>query len=710
MRFLGALLAASALTAPAFAAQPREKCGAEINYDDADIRAVVDEISMRTGRIFIIDPRVQGRVTVKSPPNGGICAEEAWELFQSVLRVNGFIATPVGLNKYRIVPVQDGPRSAGPVGGARAASGDIVSEVVPLRYVDAREAAANIAQIINERGVVSPVRAGNSLIIVDTADNLKRIKQILADLDRDRTVYRTIPLANANAGDVARTVAAIAKQEGGEGQDARPFSVVPVDANNSILIRAEPAVLNRLSNVVAELDRLGGAQADLSVIPLANTDAEEMAKLLREIAGGSASGASSSSAPAGQGAPAAPSIAPATSSGRAVITFHKPTNSVIISADADMQRTLQGVIAQLDVRRAQVQVEAIIVEVSDRAARELGVQNFFSGTNNSAVPFTTTNFTSASPSVLSLAGPALLQTGRLPNSVSDSLSSSLTQAAVTSLLGINGFGIGGAGEIGDTVFGAIVTAVKQDRGSRILSTPSVVTLDNAEAELSVGQEIPITTGEAVGDNFQNAFRQVDRRDVGVILKVTPQINEGGTVTLKVVQETSSVAGQVISTSTDLITNKRRISTSALVDDGDILVIGGLIDDTAETNATKVPGLGDLPVAGALFRQTARTKERRNLMVFIRPTILQDRASAGQVTQRKIDYLRTRQFLYTGDPSSDLEKLIGQLTGKGPLPTRDGAPAPSSSTLPQSPSVKAPAASSSAPTAEAPQSPASPAPQ
>lgn len=674
MRFVHALFVASAATVlcgPATAA-PRDKCGAEINYDDADIRTVVDEISIRTGRIFIVDPRVTGRVTVKSPPNGGICAEEAWELFQSALRVNGFVATPIGQNKYRIVPVQEGARSAGPVGG-KAAGGDMVTEVIPLRFVDSREAAANIAQIVSANAVVTPVRSPNSIIIADTGDNIRRIKQLIAGIDRDRTVYRTIPLSNANASDVARTVQAIAKQENPEGGD-RPVSIVPVDSNNTILIRAEPAVLNRLSGVVAELDRLGGSRADLAVIPLSNTDAEDMAKLLREIAGGGRSDSASVSAAPGQpgGAPAAPLLAP-TSSGRATITFHKPTNAVIINADPEMLKTLQGVIAQLDVRRAQVQVEAIIVEVSDRTARELGFQNFVSGTNNSAVPFTTTNFQNVTPNILSLAGPALLQTGNLPSTVSSSLTSTLTQTAVQSLLGINGFGFGGAGAIGDTVFGVILTAVKEDQGSRILSTPSVVTLDNAQAELSVGQEIPITTGEAVGDNFQNAFRQIDRRDVGVILKVTPQINEGGTVTMKVEQETSSVAGQVISTSTDLITNKRRISTTALVDDGSIMVIGGLIDDTTETNATKVPGIGDVPGIGSLFKRSGKTKARRNLMVFIRPTILQDRESANQVTQRRIDYLRSREFLYTGDPSSDLERLIDQVTGKGPRPKADPAP-------------------------------------
>lgn len=650
---LSALLCAAPVVA---AAQPRPGCGAEINYEKADIRAFIDEIALRTGRVFILDPRVEGQVTVKSPPNGGLCPDEAWELFQATLRVHAYVATPVGVNKYRIVPVQDGPRSAGPVGaGVR---GDLVTEVVRLRYIDAREAAANLAQIVNERGVVSPQRGGNSLVIVDTADNVVRLKKVLATLDQDTTVYRTIPLANASATDVARMVTQIAKQEaGGEGASVSPVTVVPVEANNSILVRAEPAVLNRLSGVIIELDRLGEQQSDLAVIPLSNTDAEEMAKLLRELQSGQPSAAT----PDGQAAPA--------QAGRTTITFHKPTNSLIINGDADTQRRMQSVVAQLDVRQAQVLVEAIIVEVSDNAARELGVQYFLTGLGGSAVPFSTTNFQSSTPNVLSLVGPTLLETDNFPDlgdadSDDSSFSDTLAQAAISSLLGINGFALGGAGQLGENgVFGAVLNAVREDRGSKILSTPSVVTLDNTEAELSVGQEIPITTGEAVGDDFQNAFRQIDRQDVGVILRVTPQINEGGTVTMKIEQETSSVAGQVISTSTDLITNKSRIATTALVDDGAILVVGGLIDDSSETVATKVPGLGNLPGFGNLFRTQTRSRTRRNLMVFLRPTILQDRESSESVTRKKLDFLRLRDFLYSGDPSDDLENLIRDLTGK-----------------------------------------------
>lgn len=645
---------AALLQAGAGYAQESGECAAELNYDDADIRAVVDEIAVRTGRTFLLDPRVTGRVTVKSPPNGRLCAEEAWELFQAMLRVNGFAATPIGAAKYKIVPVQEASRAAGPVG--TGVGGDLVTEIVRLRYVDAREAAANLSQIINERGVAAPVRSGNAVILVDTADNIVRLKEVLSQIDRDSTVYRTIPLNNAAAADVARVVSGLAKEisEEGGGQGAQ-ISVVPVEASNSILIRAEPSMINKLSSVIAELDRIGGAKSDLSVIFLNHADAEELAPLLKEVANAQQPGAAE-----GQPAPAQ----------RATIAFHKPTNSVIISGDADIQRTLTSVISQLDVRRPQVLVEAIIVEITDKTARELGLQYFVSGSEGSQVPFSTTNFGSAQPNVLAAAGATILN-GRKDDF--GDLQGKLADAALTSLLGVNGFALGAAGKRGDTLFGAVLTAIKQDTSSNVLSTPSVVTLDNQTATLSVGQEIPITTGEAVGDNFSNAFRTVSREEVGVILEVTPQINEGGTVSLEITQETSSVAGQIISSSTDLITNKRVISTTALVDDGDILVIGGLIDETRETSEEKIPFLGDIPLAGNLFKTSGRSHERRNLMVFIRPTILRDQGTARAATNKKLDYLRAREMLYQGAPVSDIDRLIDRVTGSNGAP-KTGAPA------------------------------------
>ena len=639
-------LSVAAFAAPAVA---QENCGDALNYEDADIRAIIDEIAIRTGRTFLLDPAVQGRVTVKSPPNGGLCADEAWELFQAMLRVNDFVATPVGDGKYRIVPLQEGARTAGPVDGGKGS--DLTTQIVRLNYIDAREAAANLAQIIGNNAVVSPVRTGNSVIIVDTADNVARIREVLNQLDRDTTIYRTIPLQYASAGEVARLVRELAQEMSEENGGRATYSVVAVEASNSLLIRAAPNLMRRLELVIGELDKYGEATSELTVTILKHADAEELAPLLSDVA-------NNVTPRTGE---------PPTVGGRTAISFHKPTNAIIINGDANIQRTLQNVISQLDVRRAQVLVEAIIVEVSDTTARELGVQYFLTGSQSSGVPFTATNFSNAQPNILAAAGTALLRGGGFPTGLSgdaaDDAANDLADAALTSLLGARGITIGGGTDLGNgNIFGAILTAIKADTDSNVLSTPSVVTLNNQTARLSVGQEIPITTGEAIGDNFSNAFRTINREQVGVILEVTPQINDGNTVTLEIVQETSSIAGPITTTSTDLITNKREITTTALVDDGEILVIGGLIGDTRENKAEKVPFLGDVPGLGNLFRSTSREQRRQNLMVFIRPTIIRDRETAATATKRKFDYMRARELLRDGAAISDMERLINEVTG------------------------------------------------
>ncbi len=620
----------------------QENCAAALNLEDADVREVVDEIALRTGRKFVLDPRVQGRVTIKSGPDTTLCADETWELFQAALRAVGFTAAPISGNNYRVIPVQEGARAAGAIGSGE--SGDIITKIVRLRHVDAREAAANLTQIVGERGVVAPVRSGNAIIIVDTSENIERLEQVLRQVDRDTSVYRTFSLENASAGEVARVLSDLAQEISDEGGGGARTSIVPVEASNSILIRGEPTIIDRLAGVVGELDRMGATKSDLSVIYLNHSDAEEMATLLNEVANAEGAGTEG----AGQR--------------RASISFHRPTNAVIVSGDANIQRTLKNVVGQLDLRRAQVLVEAIIVEISDNTARELGIQYFITGTQGSRVPFSTTNFASAQPNILAAAGATILD-GQEEGSAIGDAADLVAEAALTSLLGINGFALGGAGKTSDgTIFGAILTAIKQDDTSNVLSTPSIVTLDNQLATLSVGQEIPITTGEAVGDNFSNAFRTVSREQVGVILEVTPQINEGGTVTLQIRQETSSVSGPILSTSTDLITNKREIVTTALVDDGDILVIGGLIDEQRFNSEDKVPLLGDIPIAGNLFKTSVRSKDRRNLMVFIRPTILRDRDTAAAATRKKMDYIQAREMLQTGQPRSNFERLIDQVTG------------------------------------------------
>lgn len=659
--FRRAALLAGAAVIQIGVAFAQDGCGEALNLEDADIRSVVDEIAIRTGKKFVLDPRVQGRVSIKSGPNGGLCADEAWELFQAALRVTGFTAAPISGDSYRIIPVQEGSRAAGPVG--KGEPGNFVTQIVRLNHIDAREAAANLAQLVSERGVVAPVRSGNAVILVDASDNIERLRQVLAQLDRDTTVYRTLPLQNASAIEVAKVLTNLAREISDEGAPgASSVSVVPVQGSNSILLRAEPVILSRLIGVVAELDRIGQTKSDLSVITLNHSSAEEMSTLLKELANSEVAAAS------GEGAAAS-----ASGPKRANISFHKATNSVIISGDADIQQTLRKVVQQLDVRRAQVQIEAIIVEVSDTTARELGVQYFLAPTGNAKnrVPFTATNFQSAQTNLLASAGALLLNDSNVQSAVGTTGSTTVTNAAINSLLATNGLIGGIGGKIGkDILFGAVINALKQDTQSNVLSSPSVVTLDNQEATLSVGQEIPITTGEAVGNNFTNSFRTVSREEVGIILKVTPQINDGGTVTLEIEQEISSVDRQLLN-STDLITNKRVITTTALVDDGDLLVIGGLIDQTDSFTEDKVPLLGDIPVAGNLFKTQGRSRQRRNLLVFLRPTIIRDRAAAEAVTRKKFDYIKGRELLSTGRPQSELERLIEQVTGG----TTPEAPAP-----------------------------------
>lgn len=650
------LCAASAFAlASVAAAHAQNDCAGSVNFEEADIRAVIAEFASRTNHKYVIDPRVNGTVTIKSGPNGGLCAEEAWELFQAALRVNNFTAVPINGDSYRIVPIQDGARSASPVGdGAR---GNFVTEIIRLKYVDAREVAATLTQITSERGVVSPVRTSNALILVDIANNMNRLRQVIAELDKDTTIYRTIALQNMSAIEAARIVSDLANEISEETTQRSPVQVLPVDASNSLLVRAEPQILARITRVISELDRVGGAHGGLSVITLSHADAGEMAELLRTIIGDQSSGG-------GDGVTAALST-------RNTITFDPATNSVIISGDAAIQKTLSDVITQLDVRRAQVLVEAIIVEVSDGTARELGLQYFLSGdgSENNRVPFTQTNFASAQPNILASAGAFLLNDSPVFGGDGDGDSSNdgaaqLASTALSSLLAVNGFALGGAGQLDDgTVFGAVLTALQQDDDSRVLSLPSIVTLDNQLATLSVGQEIPITTGEAVGDNFSGgAFRTVSREEVGIILEVTPRITDGDTVTLEIRQESSSVAGQIISSSTDLITNKSEFNTVALVDDGDILVLGGLIDQTESRAEDKVPFLGDVPVFGNLFKTQGRSSDRRNLMVFIKPTIIRDRETARSATSKKLDYIRARELLSTDRPYSDLDRLIEQATG------------------------------------------------
>ena len=683
---LGTSLAALALGAsPALARTGApENCTIKFNFDGgADLQALITQMARDTGRTVTIDRSVNGKVNIRAPEDATMCPDEAWSAFQNILRINGFVATPVADMKYNIIPLAQGQRAPGPV-GTNDGDGGIVTQIFRLQYIDAQEAARNLALINSEGAVVTAIRSSNSLLVVDSTANMERIAKVLKDLDRDTREFRTVSLINASARDVARVLGDVAQDLAEEnGSAVGRVSVVPVDTSNSLLIRAEPRVMYKLANVIRELDRAGESSTEISVIALKHADAEDMLPLLQEMFGnGSSVGATGSPAPGGG--------ASTSGGGRQVISSYIATNAIVVRGDAVLRREVEAIVQQLDVRRAQVLVEAIIVDISDSTAREIGVQYFLSGSGDSVVPFST-NVAGQNPNVLTAAGAAF--TGALTPSIQNQsvvtttapdgtvtttnngqggllnsdFTSALTAAAVSSLLGINGFGLGGAGQFGNgNIFGALLTAIQQDGSSRVLSTPSVVTLDNQTASLSDGQEIPITTGEQIGDNFAGAFRQVSREQVGIILEVTPQITEGGTVLMEIRQEISSIAGPILATSTDLITNNSEINTTAVVDDGDILVIGGLISDDQAINEDKVPFLGDIPGIGNLFKTSSRSKRRNNLMIFIRPTIIRDRATANSATRRKFDYIRAQEVLNDPRAQEDFDRLLNDITG-----ARDG---------------------------------------
>jgi general secretion pathway protein D len=328
-------------------------------------------------------------------------------------------------------------------------------------------------------------------------------------------------------------------------------------------------------------------------------------------------------------------VAAGNSRRRAIIARYEGANALIIAAPPEIQRELGEVIRQLDTRRAQVQVEAVIVEISDTAAKQLGVQFLLAG-RDGTVPLVSSNFSNASPNLLAIAGAVAAEKGAITGEAADQF----REAAVRSLLGATGLTSGIASLGGSTIFGFVINAVKSDADSNILSTPSIMTLDNQPARILVGQEIPVTTGEALGNNLDNSFRTVQRQDVGIQLSVKPQINAGGTVTLTINQVVSSIAATVAER--DFILNKRELETSVTVGDGQILALGGLLDDNERRTLQKIPILGDIPGLGVFFRSTTRSRQKTNLMIFIRPTIVRSQEQADSVTANRWDSVREQQ--------------------------------------------------------------------
>ncbi len=638
---LALLLAGSpAITVAQQAAPPEQG----INLQGADLRAFIQDVSRATGSTFILDPRVQGTVTITSEEP--LSPADLLGVLLATLRTQGLVAIPTGTGAYRVVPddtAAQQPASAGEEGQAFGTT------VFPLRNIDARTAAETLKPLVGRGGVVAPTPQGNSLLVADYVDNLNRLRALIGQIDQDRSDIRTITLRNSAAREIAGVISQlVATPGGGEGGRPGTLTVIPVESSNSLMLRGDPVVVQRMATLVADLDHRASTSGDVRVVRLQHADAEQLLPVLEQIIGQAPTG--SSAAPAAAGA--APAAAAVTGARRATIARFQGANAIVISADAENQRMLGDVIRQLDTRREQVLVEAIVVEVSDGTAKELGVQFLLAGKNGN-IPFSATNFPGSGPGLLSLAAAAGTDDDAEPGSPE----SLLREAAIQSLLGATGGLLGLVGSSDDALFGLIINAVKSDETSNLLSTPSILTLDNEEARILVGQEVPITTGEVLGDANSNPFRTTTRQDVGILLEVKPQINSGGGITLFLRQEVSAVAGAVSASSDDLILNKREIETTVLVDDGSIVVLGGLLDQGDRLSVDKVPVLGDLPGVGALFRNQRRGTNRTNLMVFIRPTIIRNARDAQNATGPRFDYMRASQAGAGEDQRALLDSLV-----------------------------------------------------
>lgn len=659
-----------------------------LNVRDADIRAFVQDAARVTGQTFIVDGRVTGKVSVVT--DRSLTRSEYFEVFLSTLRANGLVAIPIRGGGYRIQPSDGAATQPTRVGTRAAAASQFVTEVFRLRSIDATTAVETLRPLVSREGSITANRNANSLVVADYADNLRRIRDLVRQIDRDSAATQIVTLDNAGAREIASALQGLAGQSSGEGARS-PVSVAAIDSSNAIALRGDPTSVARFAEMAKQLDARAQSGAEIRVYRLEHANAATLLETVQSLIGGQSSTSQSGDLPpaaavsandtSGSTPVAAPAVVAARGSGMnalggrgpVVVTRYEGTNALIVASNPEVQRTLGELIRQLDTRPEQVLVEAIVVEIGNDAAKKLGVQFLVGGKN---APFAATNYSNASPNILTIAGAIgaeeLTRTTTTVNgnttttATNSALGDSLQEAAAASILSATG-GFGGfALDIGNNaVFGTIINAIAADTESNLLATPHIVTLNNQKAKFLVGQEVPVSTGEQLSANFENAFRTVQRQEVGIKLEVTPQVNAQGDVKLFLKQEVSSVAGPVSSRSSDLILNKREFETTLTVGDGQLLAIGGLLNDDERRTIERIPLLSDIPILGELFKSRSRSRSKTNLMVFIRPTILRSRADGDVITARRYDYVRDMQLTRNPDLEPSIDQLLRDYMGATP---------------------------------------------
>lgn len=613
-RFGAALVAGALLSAMCVLWQPAVAESMTLNLRDADISEVIGTVSEMTGKNFIVDPRVKGRVTVIS--SKPMDEEELYQVFLSILNVHGFAAVPVG-DAIKILPAVNAKQDAQVLYGGEG--DESVTRLIPVQNTEAAQLVPVLRPLLPQEGHLAAYTPTNVLIVSSSAANVKKVVRMVSRIDQAKDAdIELVPLQYASATELERILGALqsSQAQGGNPRAGAPSAQVIADERtNSLILSGEKAARQNLKRVIGRLDVPTDSGGNTRVIYLHYAKAAELAEVLSGV--GESLMAEKQGGRKGGAATAA--------GGSLNIRADEGTNSLVIHAPPELMRDIETVVRKLDVRRAQVMVKAAIAEVSTDTSRELGVMWAYNGANDER-PIGLIDFQENTGA--SIVGAAVQ--GAAPPSPIDGLTLGLADTLS------NG-----------AQFGALIRALGGDARNNILATPSLVTMDNEEAEITVGQNVPFVTGSYSstaegGSTPSNPFQTIQRQDVGLTLKITPQINEGNSVRMKVQQEVSSLAESSV-TASDLITDKRALQTTVMVDDGQVLVLGGLLQDDLRQVEQKVPLLGDIPLLGWLFRYQKNSKTKKDLMVFLHPRILRTGTHSKALSSEKYSYIRASQL-------------------------------------------------------------------
>ena len=659
---------------------PAESATVTLSFNNADIESVASVVAKMTGQTILVDPQVKGTITLIS--NKPVTKAKALDSFSTALRTSGFALVETN-GIYRVVTQADAKLVSTSVttGKVKQEGDQIITRVFKLNYESANSLLPVLRPLVSPNNTINAYPGNNTIVVTDYASNIQRISELLDSIDAPTSSdVQTIKLRYAIALDIASMLNKVLDSGSAGGADGSNKTVIMADArSNSLLIRsASPEKIRQIRALVAKLDAPGNSNGNIWVVPLRNAEATKLAVTLRaivaadaalsaQVASGSVNQGvnntlntttntqSSQTASSSAGSMAATSALTSSSAPTTggIIQAEPATNSIIITASEPLYRNLRHVIDQLDKRRGQVYIESIIVEVSSTNAAELGIQwQGLIGAGNQNTGFGGTNFGVGGNNIINLSQ----STGAILNP---------STATATTVQPGQGLNLGLLTKFnGVTAMSALVSALATTTGTNILSTPNLITLDNEEARIVVGQNIPVQTGSYAttgGTATVNPFTTYNRQDVGLILRVRPQISENAIVKMQIYQEVSSVVAATANASSGPTLNKRDIETNVIVDDGQILVLGGLIDNQYTDSSSGIPYLSQIPIIGALFRSDSNTRTKTNLLVFLRPYILRDKGQDQEITANRMQFMDAKQGEFKPStmllpPVKDMPKL------------------------------------------------------